>query len=44
MSTEEIISLASLVVKGESMKTPQLKGWELDELLWWVKNLGADLL
>jgi hypothetical protein len=48
MSTSQIISLANSIVKGiqqrQPVKTPQLKGWELDEVLWWVKNLGADLL
>ncbi|ENL3798901.1 hypothetical protein AB4816_004974 [Enterobacter hormaechei] len=48
MSTNQIISLANSIVKGiqqqQPVKTPQLTGWELEEVLWWVKNLGADLL
>jgi len=48
MSTNQIISLANSIVKGiqqkRPVKTPQLTGWELEEVLWWVKNLGADLL
>ncbi|EKT0321352.1 hypothetical protein QDF68_004154 [Klebsiella pneumoniae] len=48
MSTSQIISLANSIVKGiqqqQPVKTPQLTGWELEEVLWWVKNLGADLL
>lgn len=48
MSTNQIISLAKSIVKGiqkgQPVKTPRLEIWELDEVLWWVKNLGAELL
>ncbi|HIC1896447.1 TPA: hypothetical protein ACW0P3_004263 [Citrobacter freundii] len=44
MSTQEIISLAKSIVKREPVKAPQLKGWEFEELLWWIKNLGRDLV
>lgn len=48
MSTNEIISLANSIVKaimkGERFKMPRLEGWELDEVLWWIKNLEADLI
>lgn len=44
MSTKEIISFAQSIVKREPVKAIPLKGWELDELMWWIKNLGGDLL
>lgn len=43
MSLKEIISLADSIVKGEPIKAPQLLPWELDELLWWIKNINTDL-
>jgi len=42
MSLKEIISLADSIVKGKRIKAPQLTGWELDELLWWVKTLRSE--
>lgn len=48
MSTEQIISLAQDIVKAtqnhQPIKTPHLEGWEFGELLWWMKNLGGDLV
>lgn len=48
MSTEQIISLANSIVKGiqqgQPVKTPRLEAWELDEVLWWIGNLGSDLV
>lgn len=42
--TCDIIELAKKIVKGERVKMPILKGWQVDELNWWIKNLGTDLL
>lgn len=44
MSTNEIITFAKAIVKREAIKAPQLTGWELEELMWWIKNLGKDLI
>ena len=44
MSTKEIITLAASIVNGEQTKAPALKGWELEELLWWIQNLKSDLV
>lgn len=41
MSTQEIITLARAIVKREPVKMPQLKGWELSELMWWIDS-GLD--
>lgn len=42
--TCDIIELAKKIVKGERVKMPRFEPWQLDELLWWIKNLGTDLL
>lgn len=48
MSTCEIIALAKAIVKakneGSRIKAPRLKGWELSELIFWMKNLETDLI
>lgn len=44
MSVNEMIKLANAIVKNEKIKMPPLKGWELDELIWWTKNLSNALI
>lgn len=44
MSLTEIIALADSIVKGQPMKTPQMEPWELDELMWWIRNINTDLV
>ncbi|CAH0296970.1 hypothetical protein WB91_22395 [bacteria symbiont BFo1 of Frankliniella occidentalis] len=43
MSLKEIIALADSIVNKKAIKAPQLSGWELGELLWWIKHLKTDL-
>lgn len=43
MSLTEIIALADSIVKKQPMKTPQMEPWELDELMWWIRNINTDL-
>ncbi|NDO80926.1 hypothetical protein CJP72_09145 [Citrobacter sp. NCU1] len=42
--TCDIIELAKKIVKGERVTIPAMEWWQFEELNWWIKNLGTDLL
>ncbi|MEG7665039.1 hypothetical protein U0D24_21950 [Hafnia paralvei] len=44
MSVEEIITIAQKIVKHQKVNMPKLESWELGEVLWWIENLGKDLV